>query len=289
MDPLYADPFELNRPEIRPVPFLFNAPHSGRDYPRTLLKTSRLDPVALRRSEDAFIDEIFRPVTARGATFLRARFPRAYVDVNREPYELDPTMFDGDLPVFANTRSMRVAGGLGTIARIVSESEEIYDRPIPIEDGLKRISRLYKPYHRAMRDVLDALHRKFGVAILIDCHSMPSLSGESTRRPDFVLGDRFGTSCASPLIDIAHDSLRRKGYRVARNKPYAGGYITETYGQPSLGFHALQIEVNRGLYMDETHFRRTGGFGAIKSDLLTLCDDLIAIPPGDFSISAAAE
>ncbi len=289
MDPLYTDPFELTPPEIRAVPFLFNAPHSGRDYPRAFLKRSRLDPFALRRSEDAFIDDMFRPVTARGATFLGARFPRAYVDVNREPYELDPTMFDGDLPVFANTRSMRVAGGLGTIARIVSESEEIYDRPIPIEDALKRINRLYKPYHRTMRDILDKLRRQFGVAVLIDCHSMPSLSGESTRRPDFVLGDRFGTSCASPLIDIAHDSLRRKGYRVARNKPYAGGYITETYGQPSLGFHALQIEVNRGLYMDETHFRKTAGFEPIKFDLLALCSDLIAIPPGDLSISAAAE
>ena len=197
---------------------------------------------------------------------MRANFPRAWLDVNREPYELDPKMFSGVLPPYANVRSVRVAGGLGTIARIVAESEEIYDRPLNVEECLARIDLVYKPYHQTLHHLMAATHAAFGVAVLIDCHSMPSTvrGGTGRLRPDFVVGDRYGASCSSELTDAAVHILSRLGYSVSRNKPYAGGYITEHYGRPSAGFHALQIEVKRCLYMDEQTLARTAGFDQIS-------------------------
>ena len=188
---------------------------------------------------------------------MRANFPRAWLDVNREPYELDPKMFAGSLPTYANVRSVRVAGGLGTIARIVSEREEIYARPLAVEAALARIDLVYKPYHRVLRQLVVDTRAAFGLAVLIDCHSMPSTvrGGYGRPRPDIVLGDRYGTSCAAELTDLSAQILARRGYSVTRNKPYAGGFITEHYGQPARGLHAMQIEVNRSLYMDERTLR----------------------------------
>jgi N-formylglutamate amidohydrolase len=260
-------------------PFVFNSPHSGQTYPRAFLSASRLDTMTLRRSEDTFVDELFSGVVDLGAPLMHARFPRAFVDVNREAYELDPTMFDGRLPSFANTRSMRVAGGLGTIARIVADGEEIYGTPISVAEGLDRIERYYKPYHQDLRSLIDQASRKFGTAVIIDCHSMPSsrVTQESRRRPDFVLGDRYGTSCTSILTDVAQETLQRLGYTVARNKPYAGGFITETYGNPSDGLHALQIEINRSLYMDEIRYARAGGFAWLVADITHVCRRMMSI------------
>jgi N-formylglutamate amidohydrolase len=196
--------------------------------------------------------------------------------VNREPYELDPKMFDGTLPTYANVRSVRVAGGLGTIARIVSESEEIYAGPVPVAEALQRIDAVYKPYHRALRQLVMDTRARFGVVVLIDCHSMPSTvrGGHGRLRPDIVLGDRYGTSCASELTDLAAQLLTRRGYSVNRNKPYAGGFITEHYGQPGRGLHAMQIEINRCLYMDERTLARTGGFARLSTDLADLVRSL---------------
>jgi N-formylglutamate amidohydrolase len=269
-------PFEVVAPVAQTLPLVFNSPHSGRCYPATFLASSRLDPQAIRRSEDTFVDELFAPAIARGAPLLKANFPRAWLDVNREPYELDPKMFDGTLPSYANVRSIRVAGGLGTIARIVSESEEIYSGPLPVEEGLARIDGVYKPYHRALRDLVIATHAAFGFAVLIDCHSMPSsIRGSGGRvRPDIVLGDRYGTSCAGELTDVVAHGLTRLGYSVSRNKPYAGGFITEHYGQPTRGLHAMQIEINRCLYMDETGFEKTAGFARLVADIGRLIETL---------------
>ncbi|MEJ8573835.1 N-formylglutamate amidohydrolase [Microbaculum marinum] len=260
-------------------PFVFNSPHSGRTYPKAFVAASRLDTMTLRRSEDTFVEELFSGVVGLGAPLMHARFPRAYVDVNREAYELDPTMFDGRLPSFANTRSMRVAGGLGTIARIVADGAEIYSVPISVAEGLDRIERYYKPYHRDLRALIRQAYASFGTAIVVDCHSMPSarVTQENRRRPDFVLGDRYGTSCVSILTDIAQETLQRLGYSVARNKPYAGGYITETYGSPRDGLHALQIEVNRSLYMDELRYVRAGGFAWLVADITQLCRRLTSV------------
>lgn len=260
-------------------PLIFNSPHSGAVYPRQLLEASRLDAATLRRSEDSFVHEIFACAVALGAPLMHARFPRAFIDVNREAYELDPAMFDGRLPAFANTRSMRVAGGLGTIARIVADGTEIYRRPLSVAEALDRVERYYKPYHRGLRRLIDEARARFGVAILVDCHSMPSsrITRESRPRPDFVLGDRYGTSCQSIITDVAQQTLQRFGYSVTRNKPYAGGYITETYGQPHAGVHALQIEINRSLYMDEARYAKAGGYAWLVADISHLCQRLMSI------------
>ena len=273
-------PFEILQPARTRGPVLFNSPHSGCVYPGEFLACSRLNIATLRRSEDSFVDELIAGAVKQGFPLMRAHFPRCFVDVNREPYELDPRMFEGRLPSFANTRSMRVAGGLGTVARVVGDSQEIYDRRIPVDDALRRIESLYKPYHRALRRSFIRLQGEFGAAVLIDCHSMPSSIGQKDERPrpQFVLGDRYGTSCAGVISETMEKTLRALGYSVNRNKPYAGGFITEHYGNPAVGLHAIQLEINRGLYMDERRCARSHAFGQLVSDLETLASRLGEIP-----------
>jgi N-formylglutamate deformylase len=273
-------PFEILEPAEGRSPFVFNSPHSGRVYPLEFLVASKLDLATLRRSEDSFVDELFAGVVGRGHPLMRAHFPRCYVDVNREPYELDPRMFDGRLPAFANTRSMRVAGGLGTVARVVGDSQEIYGQRLSVDDVLRRIEALYKPYHRALRRLFTRVHRDFGAAVLIDCHSMPSAAGARDERPraDVVLGDRYGTSCAPAISETIETTLRELGYSTSRNKPYAGGFITEHYGNPSAGLHSIQLEINRALYMDERRYERAPSFAQVAGDLEALADRLAAIP-----------
>jgi N-formylglutamate amidohydrolase len=284
-------PFTVARPEQLKAPLIFNSPHSGRVYPSTFLAASRLDSRALRRSEDAYVEELFAFVTALGAPFLYAHFPRAYLDVNREPYELDPALFHEGLPHFANTQSVRVIGGLGTIARIVSESDEIYRERLSVGAALERINRLYTPYHDTLAALLREAKREFGLAVLIDCHSMPSspIADQNGGRPDFVLGDRFGTSCSAELTRLAASQLKALGYVVALNKPYAGGYITEHYGRPHKAQHAIQIEVNRALYMNETSFEKSSGFERLQGDLEAMVRALVSGVPGLAIPRAAAE
>jgi len=275
----FDPPFEICEPETIRAPILFNSPHSGSIYPPGFLATSRLDVEVLRRSEDGYVDKLVAGMVSRGYPLMRAHFPRCFVDVNREPYELDPRMFEGRLPSFANTRSMRVAGGLGTVARVVGDAQEIYERRLPVDEALRRIESLYKPYHRALRQLFGKLHREYGAAILVDCHSMPSTGGQDDRaRPQFVIGDRYGTSCIGVLSETVEEALRSFGYTVSRNKPYAGGFITEHYGNPTAGLHTIQIEVNRALYMDEKRHQLTAGFARLSADLETLADRLAAIP-----------
>jgi N-formylglutamate amidohydrolase len=289
MRPAIADEFEppfiITEPARQTVPFVFNAPHAGAVYPVSFLSESRLDALALRRSEDAFVDELFSPVVDLGAPLMAACFPRAFLDVNREPYELDPRMFDGRLPPFANTRSMRVAGGLGTIPRIVADGQEIYRGRIPVEDALRRVEWLYKPYHRMLRQLVHRTARTFGHSVLIDCHSMPSssISREEGAKADMVLGDRYGTSCAGALTELVDAALRSRGYSVVRNKPYAGGFITEHYGEPTLGRHALQIEINRAIYMDERSLTRKPGFQVLARDLQEVFQAVLQAVEGDLT------
>src|SRR5213083_287297 len=273
-------PFEILEPVECRGPVVFSSPHSGRVYPRAFLSSAKLDLATLRRSEDSFVDDLIAGVVPRGHPLVRVHFPRCYVDVNREPYELDPRMFDGRLPSFANTRSMRVAGGLGTVARVVGDAQEIYHQRIPIDDAIRRIEALYKPYHRGLRRLFTRVHRDFGAAMLIDCHSMPSTAGVKDERPraDVVLGDRYGTSCVAIVAETIESTLRAQGYSVSRNKPYAGGFITEHYGNPAAGLHAIQLELNRALYMDERRFERSASFGRLATDLEMLADGLAALP-----------
>ncbi|MGO9006881.1 MAG: N-formylglutamate amidohydrolase [Beijerinckiaceae bacterium] len=285
-EPELDPPFDILEPDRISTPLVFSSPHSGNVYPQRFLATARLDAPTLRRSEDAFVDALFAGAAALGAPLLRVRFPRAYLDVNREPYELDPRMFDGRLPTFANTRSIRVAGGLGTIARVVGDSQDIYQGRLKVEEALARIEKLYKPYHLCLRDLLERAHRMFGCAVLIDCHSMPSVSsqpfpGNDPSDPrvkaDFVLGDRFGTSCDLVLVEAVDRELRRQGYTVYRNKPYAGGFITEHYGDPAGGVHAMQIEVNRAIYMDERSLNPIARFRQVAADLTKVVEVLVGL------------
>src|SRR5256714_3421204 len=272
--------FEILEPAEWRGPVVFNSPHSGSVYPRAFLTASRLEIVALRRSEDSFVDELSLGVVRRGHPLMRAHFPRCYVDVNREPYELDPRMFEGRLPSFANTRSMRVAGGLGTVARVVGDAQEIYRQRLPVDDAIRRIETLYKPYHRSLRRLFTRVHRDFSAAVLVDCHSMPSAAGAKDERPraDVVLGDRYGTSCAVVVVETIEATLRALGYGVSRNKPSAGGFITEHYGNPAVGLHAIQLEINRALYMDERRYERSAAFAGVAADLETLAQRLAPIP-----------
>lgn len=292
--PELRTPVEVLAPPVLRAPLVLSSPHSGLLYPARFLAMSRLDPAALRRSEDTHVDALMAPAARRtGAPLLRALFPRAFLDVNREPYELDPRMFEGRLPPHVNTRSMRVAGGLGTIARIVGESQEIYAAKLPVAVAMTRIEALYRPYHRALRTLLSQAAERFGVAVLVDCHSMPSFSSAGGAaeqvKADIVLGDRHGTSCDPALIAALERRLRHAGYAVQRNKPYAGGYITEHYGRPASRIHALQIEINRALYMDEVTFEKKPDFPRLAADLADATATLAAETAAAPRYRAAAE
>ncbi len=292
MDNELAPPFTLRRSDLLATPFIFNSPHSGRIYPSIFVKTSRLSPQALRASEDLFIDRLFAPVVEKGAALMSARFPRAYLDLNRQPYELDPALFAERLPDFANSSSVRVLGGLGTIPRLVNEHDEIYGGPLPLRVAMARVERLYRPYHAVLGQTIEEARVMFGRAFLIDCHSMPSHLGETPGAPprDIVLGDRFGCACSRDLTEFAAETLCALGYRVALNKPYAGGHITEFYGRPSECVHALQIEINRGLYVCEKSLEIKSDFAKLSADLADFAERLIArFAPDAQGLRTAAE
>lgn len=286
-------PFRIIAPVRQTAPFVFCSPHSGSIYPEVLLRSSKLDPLALRKSEDAFVDELFGCVAGLGAPLIAARFPRAYLDANREPYELDPELFGTRLPPHANSQSMRVAGGLGTIARIVADGEEIYaaDQRPSLEAGIERIELLYKPFHAALNQLIQQTRSMFGFAILIDCHSMPSSSmvRPGGNRPDIVLGDRFGASCDPKVVRLVRETIAGIGLQVQLNRPYAGGFITEHYGRPYEGVHALQIEINRALYLDEVALVPSIGFEALKTGISLLAARLFRDLPRVLASRAAAE
>lgn len=258
--------FEILAPAAWTAPAVFNSAHSGKRYPAELLRMTRLSAETLRKSEDCFIDELFMACTDLGAPMLCAHVPRAYIDLNREAYEFDPRMFSGELPGFMNTGSPRVAGGLGTIPRIVAEGEEIYRERLSLNDALQRVEKIYRPYHRTLKALIDEVMNSVGQMLLLDCHSMPT-SATTQSSVDVVIGDRYGASCGEEVTACLEDLLRAEGLRAVRNKPYAGGFITQNYGSPNLGRHALQIEISRGLYMNEARFEKTSDFGPLQATL----------------------
>jgi N-formylglutamate amidohydrolase len=266
-----AAPFALRRAQGAASALVFASPHSGRDYPAALMDAAALDRDAIRKSEDAFVDALIDAAPSCGVSLLTARYGRAYVDVNREAYELDPSMFEDELPAFARAGTARVAAGLGSIARVVGEGQEIYRRKLTFAEAQGRIEAVHHPYHRALAGLLEETQALHGCAALIDWHSMPSAASagpaHGRRGCDMVLGDRFGSACAPGLTRMVERELEGLGYRVARNAPYAGGYTTEFYGRPDLGVHALQIEINRAVYLDEAALRPTQGFRRLKRDL----------------------
>lgn len=284
---------EICAPAQLGSPVIFASPHSGRRYPTELLRMSRLDRHALRQSEDCYVDLLFDAAPAHGAPLLRALFPRAWVDVNRSRDELDQRMFVDPLPAIADTRSNRVRAGLGVIPRIVADGQDIYERKLKFFEARRRLAACYDPYHQALTQLIAAARSKFGCAILIDCHSMPSAGGapfrEGEKPIDFVLGDRFGASCAGAAPALVEQVLGSAGYLVSRNAPYAGGHVATAYGRPSEGVHVLQIEINRALYLDERRITRTAGFDRLKRNIEPLIAALSRLSVGALRPAQAAE
>lgn len=264
--------FEVRRAALDgappPTPVIFASPHSGRLYPDDMMAAAALDARAIRRSEDAFVDQLVELAPSVGAALIMARYARAYIDVNRDAFELDPAMFADPLPNFARSRTARVAAGLGAIAKVVSEGQEIYARKLTFAEAQARIDLVHRPYHQALAQLIAEAKASHGLAILVDWHSMPSLAARSAGLAcDIVLGDRFGAACSETLTRMVETELEGRGYRVVRNTPYAGGYTTEHYGRPAGRVHALQIELNRALYLDEEALSPSADFPRLKKDL----------------------
>jgi N-formylglutamate amidohydrolase len=272
---LLADPFRVHRPFHQTVPFVFASPHSGRTYPQSFVAQSRLGPTSLRRSEDAFVDELFCGAVALGAPMIAARFPRAFLDANRAPAEIDTAMFDGNLPVAVDAPSPRVTAGLGVIPRIVRDGAEIYRAKLSPREAEERLARLYRPYHAALAQLIAETREIFGVAVVVDCHSMPSAAAI----PDIVLGDRYGMAAAPLLTRAAEVAFEKQGFSHARNAPYAGGYTTLLHGRRDRDVHALQVEINRALYLDEERIERGAGFEQVYHRLTSALTQLVAIEP----------
>lgn len=278
-------PVRVLQPVRQSLPIVVSSPHSGRHYPADLLSRTGLDERTLRSSEDSFVDELFASAPELGAPLVAATFPRVYVDANREPYELDPAMFSDPLPDYVTTRNARIAAGLGTIARVVSNAVPVYAGKLAFEDAVHRIEGYWRPFHAALTDAIEATRDRFGFCILVDAHSMPSnvqtvgADGRSHPVGDVVLGDCHGTSCSPVLTGRIERLLGHQGYRVRRNAPYAGGYVTRHYGRPDLGVHALQIEVKRGLYMDERRLERTAGLQRVAADMRRALAGLASFDP----------
>lgn len=265
--------------------WVLTSPHSGHLYPSDFIKASKLSAHDLRRSEDAHIDRLLEQAPQFGAAVMAAVYPRAYLDLNRGAYELDPAMFDGPLPKHAETEGVRVKSGLGTIARIVADNMPIYREKLSVADAEQRIEEIYIPFHQKLATLLQQAVRRHNHAYLLDIHSMPSgaLKKWTSRRsgksspPNIILGDRFGTSCRSELTSAVEDFLTSCGYEVARNTPYAGGYITQTYGLAGRKVNhvqSLQIEISRALYMDETTYLCHEGFTRLQENMTGLIEHL---------------
>jgi N-formylglutamate deformylase len=261
--------YTIHAPARQTVPVVFSSPHSGRSYADDFIATARLDEKTLRRSEDSYVDDIFSAAPLHGAPLLAANFPRAFCDVNREAWELDPAMFEDILPDWVNTTSPRVGAGLGTIARVVANGEAIYGIRLRFAEAQRRVHGYWQPYHDALQGLIEQTRARFGCCLLVDCHSMPSGAAASPRRPppDIVLGDVHGSACAPLVTRQTEAFFTARGYLTRRNDPYAGGYVTRHYGRPNANVHALQIEIARGLYMDETTLEKLPGYARVRSDV----------------------
>jgi N-formylglutamate deformylase len=260
-------PYTLHVPTRPRVPVILTSPHSGRGYSAAFLAATRLDATAIRRSEDSFVDELFTAAPDLGVPLLAAEFPRAWCDANREAWELDPGMFEDDLPAHVTTVSPRIQAGLGTIARIVGNGEPIYARKLRFAEARARIESCWMPFHDTLTRLIEETLAEFGTCLVIDCHSMPTLPNRHAVRPDIVLGDGHGTCCTPALTSFMQANLAGLGLRVRRNEPYAGGYITRHYGRPREGVQAVQVELARGLYMDEGSFSRSSQFGTLQGKM----------------------
>ncbi|MDO9639324.1 MAG: N-formylglutamate amidohydrolase [Pseudotabrizicola sp.] len=286
---MHSEAFTLYHPARRETPVVFSSPHSGRVYPPAFLDGSVLDAQIIRSSEDAFVDDLFRSATEYGAPLIAANAPRAFIDLNRAADELDAAVIEG---VARSPHNPRVASGLGVIPRVVSGGRAIYRGKMALAEAEARIRDHWHPYHAALRSLTEDSHAQFGQSVLIDCHSMPHEAIEAHSRPGFphpevVLGDRFGAAAARDVMDQVEAAFRRAGLRVSRNAPFAGAYIAQTYGRPSRGFHVVQVEIDRALYMDEARVEPRADFEAFRTLIAGVVAEIAGI--GRLQVPLAAE
>ena len=286
---MHSEAFTLYHPARRETPVVFSSPHSGRVYPPAFLAGSVLDAHIIRSSEDAFVDDLFRSATNCGAPLIAANAPRAFIDLNRAADELDAAVVEG---APRSPHNPRVASGLGVIPRVVSGGRAIYRGKMPLAEAESRIRDHWHPYHAALRSLTEDSHAQFGQSVLIDCHSMPHEAIEAHSRPGFprpdvVLGDRFGAAAARDVVDQVEAAFRCAGLRVSRNAPFAGAYIAQTYGRPSRGYHVVQVEIDRALYMDEARVVPLAGFDAFRGLIAGVVAEIAGI--GRFKVPLAAE
>lgn len=280
--------FRLFRPARQQTSVIFASPHSGRDYPADFLAQSLLDARMIRSSEDAFVDQLFADAPRFGAPLLAALVPRAYLDLNRAPDELDPAVIEG---IARAPHNPRVSSGLGVIPRVVAGGRAIYRGKLPLAEAEARIMQCWHPYHRALRDLIEGTHRAFGQAVLVDCHSMPheAIDGHGRpgfARPDVVLGDRFGAAAGRDLVDRIEAAFASAGLRVARNAPFAGAFIAQSYGRPSAGRHVIQVEIDRSLYMDETRVEKRADFDAFRDLIAGVVAEIAGLGRAQMPVAA---
>ncbi len=280
--------YHLTRPLRRQSSVVFASPHSGSDYPASFVRQTQLDRHGIRSSEDAFVDLLFDGAPDFGAPFLKAGAPRAFVDLNRSPDELDPALIEG---ARRHGHNPRVASGLGVIPRVVANGRAIYKGKLPMAEAQRRIDLYWCPYHSALKGLLDESHRLFGEAILIDCHSMPheAMDGVSRslgRRAEIVLGDRFGAAASGDVVDRIEAAFASAGLTVSRNAPFAGAYVAQSYGRPSRRQHAVQIEIDRSVYMNEKTIRPNASFDSFRATLRGIIAEIVAIGYRDLPLAA---
>jgi N-formylglutamate amidohydrolase len=271
--------FDLSLPSERTTSVIFASPHSGRNYPWSLLRRSVLDEHAIRSSEDAFVDQLFDSAPLYGAPFLIAKTPRAFVDLNRAKDELDPALIEN---LTTSVHNARIASGLGVIPRVVANGRAIYSGKITQKEAESRLNEIWHPYHTTLTNLVKQSLTQFSEAILIDCHSMPNEAIDAfakggARKPDVVLGDRFGASASPAVMNLVEQAFERQGFRVSRNAPFSGAYIVQHYGRPSVRQHAIQVEIDRALYMNETLIRPNGNFKSCKTRLERVIAELALI------------
>lgn len=268
--------FEIVRGQVA-APVIFASPHSGNYYPAVMQENLSVPLSDLRRTEDAFVDDLYEPGIAQGGILIRATHARTYVDLNRDARELDAGMFADGLPRTAGMPSARVKAGLGCLPRVGASGRDIYLNPLTRHEGGRRLEQVHDAYHHALQAEMEAMKPNWSDIFIIDCHSMPSRQPGRNTMPDIVLGDRFGSSCTPKLTSLVEKQLRREGFTVARNAPYAGGYTTRKYGRPRRGVHVLQIEINRSLYMNELTIEKTRGFDTLRAQLSTLSAEILTL------------
>lgn len=284
MHPAYS----LSRPSELTTSVVVASPHSGRHYPRAFLRSSMLDERSIRSSEDAFMDLLVEAAPSLGAPLLSAEFPRAYIDLNRSDEELDPGVIEG---VGRVVQTPRISSGLGVIPRVVANGRAIYRGKLTRDEAEDRIEQIWRPYHAELDSLMLAAHDRFGEAAVLDFHSMPhealdSVTRSGSRRPEVVLGDRFGASARGDLVDALETAFLEAGLAVSRNAPFAGAYVTQRYGRPARGWHAVQIEIDRSLYMNERLIRPNGNFDNVKRIVTSVIARAVEATPGAMPLAA---